>query len=78
MLIEVPGEAAGLSLIDHLPGLHAEVDPVADGRCRVRVELDGHARASDVQRRVERWLSCVGVRTTRARLGSREIALTAR
>ncbi|MDE3025842.1 MAG: hypothetical protein KGI93_09755 [Acidobacteriota bacterium] len=65
--VEVPGEQAGLALIERLGPLHAELAPSADGCCRVAVELreqtvDAVRRVLDV---VLAWASACGIEAAR-------------
>jgi hypothetical protein len=78
VVVEVPDEHAGLSLINHLSRLHAELSPVDDARCAVRVELRERTLEAliDVFKRLRTWQSCVGVRTLRAHLGERVYTIT--
>jgi hypothetical protein len=79
VVVEVPDEHAGLSLINHLSRLHAELSPVDDTRCAVRVELRERTLEAliDIFRRVRSWMSYVGVRTLRAHFGKRVYTITA-
>ena len=79
VVVEVPGERAGLSLISHLSRLHAELSPVDDEHCVVRVELREQTLEAliDIFRRLRGWQSWVGVRTLRAHFGKRVYTITA-
>ena len=79
LVVEVPDERVGLSLIDHLFGFHAELGPLDDTHFTVRVELRDRTLDAliDVFKLVRRWQSCVGLQTLRARLGSRVYTLSA-
>jgi hypothetical protein len=72
LVVEVPSEGAGRSLIDHLSRLHAEFAPLDDAHCTVRVELKERTIEAliDALKLVRRWQSCVGVQTLRARFGA--------
>ena len=78
VVVEVPNEGAGLSLIDHLCRLHAELSPADDARCTVRVELQERTLEAliDLFNRLRSWESCVGVRTLRTHLGDRMYTIT--
>jgi hypothetical protein len=67
VVVEVPDEDAGLSLVDHLARLHAELRPVDDTRCAVRIELPERTLEAliDLFKRLRRWQSRNGVRTLR-------------
>ena len=71
VVVEVPSERIGLSLINHLARLHAELSPVDDERCCVRVEMGEPSLEAliDILKRVRRWQACVGVQTLRAQVG---------
>ena len=79
VVVEVPSARDGLSLIDHLPRLHAELSPIDDERCTVRVELADQTFEvlRDTLERVRRWQSCVGVHALRARVGTHVYTLVA-
>jgi hypothetical protein len=79
LVVEVPDERVGLSLIDHLSGFHAELSPLDDTQCAVRVELRERTLEvlTDVFKLIRRWQSCVGVQTLRAHFGSRVYTISA-
>jgi hypothetical protein len=80
VVLELPNERAGVSLIDHLARLHAELSPIDDERCCVRVEPAAPTLEAliDIFRRVRRWQTCAGVRILRAHVGRHVYTLSAR
>lgn len=75
--VEVPGEEAGLALIERLGPLHAELAPSAGGCCRVAVEL--REQTVDAVRRVLAvvlaWARACGIEAARLELDGRVIGV---
>lgn len=71
VVVEVPNERIGLSLINHLARLHAELSPAENERCCVRIELKERSVEAliDILELLRRWQACVGVHTLRAQAG---------
>lgn len=72
LVVEVPSEGAGRSLIDHLSRFHAELAPLDDTHCTVRVDLRERTIEALIEalKLVRRWQSCIGTQTLRARFGA--------
>jgi hypothetical protein len=73
LIVEVPDAEAGLSLVDELQDLHAELVPIEGARCQVQVELEEGRKRQVVAalEAVERWLADSGIEATRLRLDGR-------
>lgn len=80
LFVEAPDAGSALSLIDDLPGFHAELLPSENGHCEVKVEL-GEGRQSQINAAldaVERWLNNTGIEAAKIKLGDRTYLLERR
>ena len=77
LVVEVPDADSGMSLVDELADLHAELVPLEGARCEVRVELEGGRERQIVAAldAVERWLADSGIEATRLRLDDRSYTI---
>lgn len=80
--IAVPGEQAGLALVEAIKELHAELAPDVSGACcTVVVELpdtdDAERAAADVLATLAHWLAATGVAATRVELAGRSFTVRA-
>ena len=53
--VEAPDAENALALIEKLPGIHAELVPIAADRCEVQIELGEEHGLDDVLRAVAAW-----------------------
>ena len=78
--VDVPGEEAGLDLIERLSPLHAELAPNPGGCCRVRIEVRPRPGDRVMHRVVDivaAWAGSYGIEMARLDFDGREVVVSA-